>query len=69
MEEQNATEQEERTLKRMMMEMQLHMKKKDDKAIKSDFNVLKVKPSKLVITGLAALTSIGSDFGTNSKVK
>ena len=33
-----------------MMEMQLHMKEKEDKAIKSDCNVLKVKLPKLLIT-------------------
>ena len=32
------------------MEMQLHMKKKEDKSIKSDCKVLKVKLPKLVIT-------------------
>ena len=49
------------------MEMQLHMKKKEeDKAIKLDCNVLKIKLPKLVITKAAALTS---NFGTNLKVK
>ena len=44
---QNATEQEERKMERMMMEMQLYMKKKEeDKVIKPDYNVLKVKPPK-----------------------
>ena len=36
-EKQNATEQDEQKMKRMMMEMQLHMKKKEED------NVLKVK--------------------------
>ena len=36
-EKQNATEQEERKMERMMMEMQLHMKKKEED------NILKVK--------------------------
>ena len=53
MEKENATEQEERILERMMMELQLHMKKKEqDKAINSDCNVLKFKLPKLVITSL-----------------
>ena len=42
MEKQNVTQQEEKMMERMMMEMQLHMKMKEDKAIKSDCNVLKV---------------------------
>ena len=51
MEKQNATEQEERRMEQMMMEMQLHMKKKEeDKTINSDRNVLKAKPPKSVIT-------------------
>ena len=51
MEKQDATEQEERRIEQMMMEMQLYMKKKEeDKAIKSHCNVLKVKLPKLEIT-------------------
>ena len=51
MEKQCATEQEERRMEWMVMEMKLHMKKKEeDKATKSDCNVLKVKLPKLVIT-------------------
>ena len=51
MEKQDATEQEERTIDQMMMEVQLYMKKKEeDKAIKSHCNVLKAKLPKLVIT-------------------
>ena len=51
MEKQYATEQEERRMEWMVMEMKLHMKKKEeDKATKSDCNVLKVKLPKLVIT-------------------
>ena len=51
MEKQDATEQEERRIEQMMMEVQLYMKKKEeDKAIKSHCNVLKVKLPKLVIT-------------------
>ena len=48
---QNATEQEERRMEWMIMEIQLHMKKKkeEDKTIKSGCNVLKVKLPKLVI--------------------
>ena len=42
MEKQNVTQQEEKMMERMMMEMQLHMKMKEGKAIKSDCNVLKV---------------------------
>ena len=42
MEKQNVTQQEEKMMEQMMMEMQLHMKMKEDKAIKSDCNVLKV---------------------------
>ena len=42
MEKQNVTQQEEKMIERMMMEVQLHMKMKEDKAIKSDCNVLKV---------------------------
>ena len=43
MEKENANEQEERRMEQIMMEMQLHMKKKkEDKAIKSDCDVLKV---------------------------
>ena len=42
MEKQNVTQQEEKMMERMMMEVQLHMKMKEDKAIKSDCNVLKV---------------------------
>ena len=49
-EKQNTTEQGERRMERMMMEMQLHMKKKEeDKPIKLDCTVLKVKLPKLVI--------------------
>ena len=47
---QNATEQEEGRMKLMIVEMQLDMKKDEDKAIKSDCNALKVKLTKLVIT-------------------
>ena len=44
MEKQTATEQQERWMERMMIEMQLHMKRKrEDKAIKSDYKVLKIK--------------------------
>ena len=51
MEKQNATEQEEKRMERVMIEMQLHMKKKEEhKAISSDCNVLKVKLPKLVIS-------------------
>ena len=50
MEKQNATEQGERRMELMVTEMQLLMKKKEDKAIKSDRYVLKVKLPKLVIT-------------------
>ena len=48
----NATEEEQGTMEQMMLEMRLHMKKKkeEDKAIKQDSNVLKVKLPKLVIT-------------------
>ena len=54
----------------MIMDMQLHTKKKEqDKAIKPDCKILKVKLPKLVITKLVAFTSIGSCFGTNLKVK
>ena len=48
MEKKNATEEEEGTMEKMIMEMRLHMKKKeDDKAIKPDS---KVKLPKLIIT-------------------
>ena len=47
---QNDTEQEEGRTKQMIVEMQLHMKKEEDKAMKSDCNALKVKLTKLVIT-------------------
>ena len=51
MEKQNATEQEEKRMERVMIEMQLYMKKKEEhKAISSDCNVLKVKLPKLVIS-------------------
>ena len=44
MEKQTATEQQESWMERMMIEMQLHMKRKrEDKAIKSDYKVLKIK--------------------------
>ena len=52
MEKKNATEEEQGTMEQMILEMRLHMKKKkkEDKAIKPDSNVLKVKLPKLVIT-------------------
>ena len=51
MEKQEETEQEERRMERMIIEMQLHMKKKKEhKATKSDCNILKLKLPKLVIT-------------------
>ena len=51
LEKKNAEEQEERTMEQIMMKKQLHMKKKEEnKTIKSDCNVLKVKVPKLVIT-------------------
>ena len=43
-------EKKQNVTKQMMMDMQLHMKKKKDKSIKSDCKVLKVKLPKLVIT-------------------
>ena len=53
MEKQNATEQEEKRMEWVMIEIQLHMdtkKKEEHKAISSDCNVLKVKLLKLVIS-------------------
>ena len=51
MEKQNATEQEEKRMEWVMIEMQLYMKKKEEhKAISSDCNVLRVKLPKLVIS-------------------
>ena len=52
MEKNNATEEEEGTMEQMIMKMRLHIKKKkeEDKAIKPDSIVLKVKLPKLVIT-------------------
>ena len=48
MEKKNATEEEEGIMEKMIMEMRVHMKKKeDDKAIKPDS---KVKLPKLIIT-------------------
>ena len=58
MEKQNATEQEERRIEQTMIEMQLHMKKKEDQTIKSDCNVLKVKLPKLVSTRFSETTQI-----------
>lgn len=56
MEKQDATEQEERRMEQMMMEMQLHMQKEEEhKAIKSDCNVLKIKFPKLQITKFSSI--------------
>ena len=70
MEKQNATEQEERRMEQMMMEMQLHIQKEEEhKAIKSYCNVLKIKFPKLQITRFSTFTKICLDFGTNSIMK
>ena len=50
-------------MERMMMGMQLHLKKKEEnKAIKSDSNILKVKLPKLVITSFNGTHSPWNQF-------